>query len=452
MGRSPSRIVIVGGDAAGMSAAAKAKRTNPEVDITVFEKGRFVSYAACGIPYFLAGSIPYLENLVARTPEQFAQQGIAVHTRHEVIRLDLGQRTVRVVDRENNRTFTQPYDRLLLATGARPRWPPIAGLQAPNVFVLRHLEEAEALKTFLDAAHPRHATVLGGGFLGLEMAEALRAVGLEVTLVEALPQVMGALDPDMASLVAEELTRLGISLRLQQPVRGVETDPGGKARQVITDQESWETDLIVVGAGVEPNVTLAAEAGIERDSTGAIRTDRRMQTDRFGVFAAGDCVSVPHLVTGQRVYLPLALTANRQGRVAGENLAGGHAEFHGMVGTAVVKVGHLGVAHTGLSETQAQALFQPVAVQITASDRARYYPGAAPLTVRLVAEKGTGRLLGGQILGAVEAVKRIDVIAAALYARLTVQDLEAFDLAYAPPFSPVWDPLLIAAQVLLKEL
>jgi NADPH-dependent 2,4-dienoyl-CoA reductase/sulfur reductase-like enzyme len=448
----PLRIVIVGGNAAGMSAAAKAKRTQPDLEITVFEKGRFVSFGACGIPYFLTGAVPRLEDLLARTPEQFAAQGITVRTRHEVTALDLGQHTVTVADREENRTFQVSYDRLLLATGASPRWPDLPDLRGPNVFSLRTLEEALALKTLLDRESPRHATLLGAGYLNLEMAEALRARGLEVTLVEAQKQVMGTLDPEMAALVEEELHRLGVVLRCSQTVQGVETDAAGRVRRVVTAQERWETDLLVVGVGVKPNVALAAAAGIERDGTGAIRTDRRMRTDRFGVYAAGDCVSVPHLVTGQRAYLPLALAANRQGRVAGTNLAGGQAEFHGVVGTAVAKVGDLGVAHTGLSEAQARALFPTVAAQITASDRARYYPGAAPLTVRLVAERGSGRLLGGQIVGPPSAVKRIDVIAAALHARLTVEDLEAFDLAYAPPLSPVWDPLLIAAQVLLREL
>jgi NADPH-dependent 2,4-dienoyl-CoA reductase/sulfur reductase-like enzyme len=394
--------------------------------------------------------VPRLEDLLARTPEQLAEQGLTVHTRHEVTALDLGQRTVTVADREDNRTFTVPYDRLLLATGARPKVPDLAGLKAPNVFVLRHLEEGLALKTFLDTERPRYATVLGGGCLGLEMAEALRTRGLEVALVEVRAQVLNFMDADMARLVAEELPRMGVRLHLRQTVQGVDTDAAGRARRVVTDHESWETDLIVVGVGVEPNVALAAAAGIERDGTGALRTDRRMQTDRFGVYAAGDCVSVPHLVTGQRAYLPLALTANRQGRIAGENLAGGHAEFRGGVGTTVAKVGNLEVAHTGLSEAGAAPLFRPVAAQITSTDRARYYPGAVPLTVRLVAEAGTGRLLGGQIVGAAGAAKRIDVIAAALHARLTVEDLAGFDLSYAPPYSPVWDPLLIAAQAVLK--
>lgn len=450
--RSPLRIVVVGGNAAGMSAAAKAKRTRPDLEITVFEKGRFVSFGACGIPYFLTGAVPRLEDLLARTPEQFAAQGITVRTRHEVTALDLGRRTVMVVDREEDRTFQVPYDRLLLATGARPRWPDLPGLGGPNVFALRTLEEAVALKALLDRERPRHATLLGGGYLNLEMAEALRARGLEVTLVEQQRQVMGALDPEMAALVEEELHRLRVALRCSQTVREVETDAAGRVRRVATDQDRWDTDLLVVGIGVKPNVALAAAAGIERDGTGAIRTDRRMQTDRFGVYAAGDCVSVLHLVTGRRAYLPLALAANRQGRVAGTNLAGGQAEFHGAVGTAAAKVGNLGVAHTGLSEAQAQPLFSVAAAQITASDRARYYPEAAPLTVRLVAERGSGRLLGGQIIGPPTAVKRIDVVAAALHARWTVEDLEALDLAYAPPLSPAWDPLLIAAQVLLKEL
>ncbi|HIE51692.1 MAG TPA: hypothetical protein EYP85_08010 [Armatimonadetes bacterium] len=449
----PERVIVIGGDAAGMSAAAKAKRTNPELAITVYEKGRFVSYAACGIPYYLAGVVRELRALLVRTPEQFAQQGITVHLQHEVTALNLAAKEVTVVAREEGREFTAPYDKLVIATGATPICPPLEGLDAPNVFTLRHLEEAQALKDYLDRERPRRATLIGGGYLNLEMAEALRTRDLEVTVVEMQPQLLPSLDSEMAELVERELARQGVVVCTGEPVQGLGSDGTGRVRRVQTSSQEWETDLVLMGSGVQPNVALARAAGIELDTTGAIRTDRRMQTERLGVYAAGDCVSVHHLVSERRGYLPLGPTANKQGRVAGENLAGGEAFFRGVVGTSVVKVFDLEVARTGLNEREAkEANFTPVAAQITATDRASYYPGAVPLTVRLLADAATGRLLGGQIIGQHGAAKRIDVVAAALHGRMNVEQFGEFDLSYAPPYAPVWDPLLIAAQVLLREL
>jgi len=448
----PEKVIVIGGDAAGMSAATKAKRTRPDLEVTVYEKGRFVSFAACGLPYFIAGVVPAPTALLARTPEQFAAQGIAVHLRHEVTAIDFGRHQVTVLDRDAGREFRAPYDHLVIATGATPVRPPLDGQDADNVFTLRHLDDGLALQDYLDRVAPRRATILGAGYLGLEMAEAFRARDLDVTVVEQQAQVLSSLDPEMSELVEEELRRHGVAVIKGEAVTALEADHTGRVRRVRTATQVWDTDLVLVGGGVRPNVALARAAGLELDSLGAIRTDRRMQTERHRVYAAGDCTSVHHLVSGRRAYLPLGSTANKQGRVAGENLAGGEAWFKGVVGTAGVKVFDLEVARTGLNEREAAAAgFTPIVAQITASDRAAYYPGAAPLTVRLLGDRCSGRLLGGQIVGVQGAAKRIDVLAAALHAERTVEQLAELDLSYAPPFAPAWDPLLVAAQAWLKR-
>lgn len=446
------QLVVIGGDAADMSAVAKAKRINPTLSVIVLEKGCAVSYAACGIPYFIGGVVADAARLLARTPQQFARHGIEVRLRHEAITVDPVQGTVTVYDRQSGREYKEPYDELLIATGAVPIKPPVHGADAPNTFTVRHFDDAVALKAFLDEHKPKRVTIIGAGYIGMEFAEAFWNLGIEVTVAERLPQVFTGIDPDMAALVAKELQEHGVALRLGEPVVALEQDERGFVRRVITPTTAWETDGVVFGSGVKPNVALAHTAGIPLDGVGAIATDERMHTAVEGVWAAGDCTSVLHLVTGKRAYIPLGTTANKQGRVAGENIAGGHAIFRGVVGTAVAKVFRLEVARTGLTEREAQQEgVAYVAVTITATDKARYYPTASPLTVKLLAEKSTGRLLGGQIVGQSGATKRIDVIATALHARMTVDQFAQLDLGYAPPFAPVWDPLLIAAQQLGKQ-
>lgn len=447
------RLLIVGGDAAGMSAAAKAKRTDPNVSVIVLEKGGAISYAACGIPYFISGVVPEASQLLARTPEQFARQGIQVRLGHEALAVDPARGVVKVRDRQGGREYEEPYDELLIATGAIAVKPPIEGVDAFNAFTIRHYDDGLVLRDFLETHRPRRVTVIGAGYIGVEFAEAFWHLGMEVTVAEMLPQVFTGIDPDMATLVERELKEHGIIVRTGEPVTALERDRDGFVRRVITPSATWETDLVLFGSGVRPNVALAVDAHIPLDETGAIATDERMHTPIEGIWAAGDCTSSLHLVTGKRVYLPLGLTANKQGRVAGENMAGGQATFAGIVGTAVAKVFRLAVTRTGLTEREANREgFNFAAVTITAHDKAHYYPGAAPMTIKLLAEKGTGRLLGGQLVGPIEAAKRIDVLAAALHARMTVDELSHLDLGYAPPFSPVWDPLLIAAQQLRKEI
>ncbi len=450
------RLIVIGGVAAGMSAAAKAKRVNREMEAVVYEKSPYISYAACGMPYFIAGDISDYRSLLARTSEQMAKQGVEVHVRHEVTAVDPDARTVTVRDLEGKREFTQGYDRLVIATGARPAQPPLPGLDLEGVFVLRSLEEGRAIRRFLvehrehGEHRPQRALVLGGGYVGVEMAETFRRLGLEVRMVIRSGKVMRtALDDDVRELVEEELARQGVEV-----VQGKPTGFEGRRRveAVVVENEDedgrYPCDVALLGIGARPEVTLARAAGVALGATGAIATDSHMRTNLPDVYAAGDCAEAFHLVTGEPAYIPLGSTANKQGRVAGTNAAGGEATFGGVVGTMVVRAFDLAVARTGLTAVQAQSLGYAVrAPMIEAMDASRYFPGASPIHVKLVVDEETGRLLGGQIAGRRGVAKRIDVLATALHHRLTVTDLQRLDLSYSPPFAPVWDPILVAANV-----
>jgi NADPH-dependent 2,4-dienoyl-CoA reductase/sulfur reductase-like enzyme len=440
------RLVVVGGVAAGMSAAAKAKRTNRDLEVVVFQKGDHISYAACGLPYFLAGDIADGEELVVRTPEQMAKQGVAVHILHEVTALDPEAREVTVRDVQTGREFTEGYDRLVVATGARPIIPDLPGATLDGILSLRTFESGLAAKRFLDQYRPRQAVVVGGGYVGVEMAETLRRLGLEVKMVVRSGKVMRTtLDDDVRELVQAELARHGVEVITGTPL----AFKGKKRLQAVATQDGHlPCDVAVLGLGVQANAELAQDAGIALGASGAVATDARMCTNLPGIYAAGDCAEAHHLVTGKPAYIPLGSTANKQGRVAGTNAAGGSATFEGIVGTMVVRAFDLAVASTGLSATSARDLgFSVQETMIRARDISHYFPGADDIAVKLVADREDGRLLGGQIVGKRGVAKRIDVLATALYARMTITDLQRLDLSYAPPFAPVWDPILVAANV-----
>jgi NADPH-dependent 2,4-dienoyl-CoA reductase/sulfur reductase-like enzyme len=471
-------FVVVGGDAAGMSAASKARREAPDLDVVVLERGDWVSYSACGIPYYVEGEVPRLEDLVARRPETFVEeQGVDLRTRHEVTAVDPGARTVTVRDRDAGETFEQGYDALLYATGARPTTPPVEGTDLECVFTLRSLDEAHAIREalerdehggreaagfgdatveagptadFLLEREPRTAGVVGAGYVGLEMADALRSRGLEVHVFQRSGHVLSRYDEEVAVAVEEHLREHGVHLHLGTPVTGLRGDAGGEVAAVETPDGSVDVDVVVVGTGVEPATELAVEAGAETGESGALVVDDYNRTTLPDVYAAGDCVEVEHLVTGERAYVPLALTANRHGRAVGTTVAGTPTRGGGVVGTAITKVVDVEVARTGLTDPEraSEAGFDPVSRTITTRSRASYYPGGAPITVHLMACASTGRLLGASVAGTDRAGKRIDVVAAALHNEATVDELERYDLAYAPPFSPTWDPVLTAAKVL----
>jgi NADPH-dependent 2,4-dienoyl-CoA reductase/sulfur reductase-like enzyme len=445
------RLVVVGGVAAGMSAAARSKRLAPALDVVVFERSGFCSYTACGLPYHVSGVIEDHRALVMRTPGEFASEGIAVHVRHEVTAIDPAAGTVRVRDVERGRERVESWDALLLATGACPAGTAIPGAGLDGVFTLRTIEDARAIRAWIGARGARDAVVIGGGYIGLEMAEAFRALGLATTVVERERQLLSFVDADVAETIVEELARHAVEVRCGAAVEEVAGDDRVR-RVVLADGDALPADVVVIGIGVRPDTALAEAAGLALGPHGAIPVDERMRTAVAGVYAAGDCCQTRHLLHDGPAYVPLGTTANKQGRVAGTVLGGGDDAFDGVMGTAVVKICDLQVGRTGLGEREARAAgLDAVSASITHLSRARYYPGHEPLRVKLVAERGSGRLLGGQLAGREGVAKRVDVVAAALHAGATADALSRYDLSYAPPFAPVWDPVLLAAREVAKR-
>lgn len=444
----PERLLVIGGDAAGMSAASQARRRIPpeKLEIIAFERGQYTSYAACGIPYLLGGLVQDVGQLVARSPQVFRDRfQIDARTGHEVVGIDTEAGRIRVREVETGREYQEPWDQLMVAVGAEPLRPPIPGIDLEGIHGVQTLEDGLAVQRAL-ANGPRNVVVVGGGYIGLEMAEAMIMRGLSVTLVEQAPQPMRTLDPEMGALVAEALREVGVQLRLGETVDAFESR-GGRLTGVSTGEEVIPADLVILGLGTRPRSGLAREAGIPVGESGGIRTDLRMRSEVEGVWAAGDCIETFHRVSRRPVAIALGTHANKQGRVAGINLGGGYATFPGVVGTAVSKICSVEVARTGLNEREArEAGFAFETVTVESTTRAGYYPGAKRMKTRLLAERGSGRLLGGQIVGLEGAAKRIDVLAACLWNEMTVDEMQGMDLSYAPPFSPVWDPVLITAR------
>ncbi|MEV4709387.1 FAD-dependent oxidoreductase [Actinoplanes sp. NPDC049316] len=448
------KLVVVGADAAGMSAASQARKLKGpgELEIVAFERGHFTSYSACGIPYWIGGAVTDRDSLIARDPAAFARAGIAVRLRHEVVAIDLDRREVVARDLAGGGERREGFDELVYAAGAVPVTPDWARVDAEGIFGVQTLDDGAAIHAWLDREpRPRRAVVIGGGYIGVEMAEAMVRRGLDVTLLEKAPQPMSKVDPDMGERIREAICGLGIEVRTGTHVEELETTRG-RVSAVVTPDGTFPADIVVLGLGVRPNTAMAEESGIPLGVTGGLRTDLRMRvvgTDGRidGLWAAGDCVQSVHRISGQPVHVPLGTHANKQGRVAGINIGGGYATFPGVIGTAVTKVCDLEVARTGLSSLEASAAgFDFVTATVESTSRAGYYPGASSMAAKLIAERRTGMLLGGQIVGRAEAAKRIDALAIAAWNRMTVEEMTALDLSYAPPFSPVWDPVLIAAR------
>ncbi|MET7937178.1 FAD-dependent oxidoreductase [Streptomyces sp. NPDC005322] len=446
------RMVVIGGDAAGMSAASQARRlsSRSELEIFVFERGHFTSYSACGIPYWVGGDLDGPDALVARTPEAHRGRGIDVRTRTEVSAIDLAGQRVRArdLDPRGEGESWHRFDDLVIATGARPRRPDMPGVDAPGVHGVQTLDDGRALLDMLESTRVERAVVVGAGYIGVEMAEALIRRGCQVTVLERGEQPMATLDPDMGRLVREAMTGLGIDTVTGAEVTEVLTGEDGRVRAVATKVSEYPADLVVLGLGVVPETGLARDAGLPLGESGGLLTDMAMRVRGFdNIWAGGDCVEVLDLMSGLTRHIPLGTHANKQGQVIGANIGGGYATFPGVVGTAVSKVCDLEIARTGLLEAQAAELglrFHTVTVESTS--RAAYYPGTRPMTVKMLAERRTGRLLGTQIVGREGAGKRVDIAAVALTAGMTVEQVAALDLGYAPPFSPVWDPVLVAAR------
>jgi NADPH-dependent 2,4-dienoyl-CoA reductase/sulfur reductase-like enzyme len=446
-----TRMVVVGGDAAGMSAAVQARRRRraSELEIVAFERGPHTSYSACGLTYYAADVVKDWRDLVVRTPEEFAEHGIDARIGHEVEAIDLEARRVRVRDLDGGRTVEEPWDVLVVATGSEPLRPPIPGIDLPGVYGLSVLQDGIELRKAVDAG-PERAVIVGGGYIGLEAAEALVTRGVPTALVEAGPQVLSRVDPDMGELVSQAVRDVGIELLLEEEVEAIEGN--GRVRAVRTATRVLEADLVVLGLGTRPAVGLAESAGIQLGRSGAIAVNPRMQTPHEGVWAAGDCAEARHVVSGEPVNYHLGTIANKQGRICGVNIGGGYATFHGVLGSAMSKVCEVEVAHTGLSAAELGRLgLEWEQAVVDSTTKAGYFPDAAPIRTKLLAERRSGRLLGAQIVGRDCAAKRIDVFATAIWNGMAVDEMVNLDLSYAPPFSPVWDPVLIAARELAGQ-
>ncbi len=435
------RLLVIGGDAGGMAAAAVARRRKPDLEIVALEKGHWTSYSACGIPYVVGGDVRSLDQLVARWPQEFRDKlMIDVRTGHEAVALDLDARKAEV--RTNDRTYRLGFDLLHVATGGKPRRPSIPGIDGKRVHGVQTLDDAQALLDEVGSRQIQNVVVVGGGYIGLELAEAFIKRGGQVTVIERGPEVMGrTLDPDMGAVVCTAMRRQGITVYTDEKVVGIEPDT------VTTDQRTVPADVVLLGLGVEPNADLAAQVGVVTGLAGAIVVDRRQKTSAEGVWAAGDCCESRSLITGQPVYVALGTVANKQGRVAGVNLSGGYATFPGVIGTAITRLCSLEIGRTGVTEREAtEAGFEYIVSKIDSTTRAGYFPGAGPIAVKMLVERRTGRVLGGQVAGFEGTAKRIDVLATAITAGMTAEDVVYLDLSYAPPFSPLWDPVQAAAR------
>jgi NADPH-dependent 2,4-dienoyl-CoA reductase/sulfur reductase-like enzyme/rhodanese-related sulfurtransferase len=443
------RIVVVGGVAGGATAAARARRMSEAAEITVLERGPYVSYANCGLPYFVSGDIERRSKLLLQTPEGFdARYRIHVRLHTEAVELDRAGRRVRI--RAPDREAWLPYDALILAQGGAPVVPPVAGADAPHVFKLWTVPDMDRIQGFIEREKPRTAVVAGGGFIGLEMAEAFRKRGLEVTVVELLPTVMAAMDREFGERVAGELRAKGVGLATAVGLKAVHA----AAREVeLSDGRRLPADLVLFSVGVRPELALAKAAGLEIGASGGLVVDDHLRTSDPAIWAAGDMIEVVHRVSGKRVRIPLAGPANRQGRIAATNAMGGDEAYRGAFGTSVVKVFEATAGATGMTERAAREAGLDVGVAIVHKDHhAGYYPGAKELSLKLVYERGSGRLLGGQAFGHAGVDKRIDVLATALAGGLSLRDLAELDLAYAPPYSSANDPVNLAAFVGLNDL
>jgi NADPH-dependent 2,4-dienoyl-CoA reductase/sulfur reductase-like enzyme len=442
-----TRLVVIGGNAAGMSAAAQARRRRPDLDIIALEKGGWTSYSACGFPYLVGGSIERADAVVARTPDEFRAMRIDARVGQEVTAIDLDDRSVEVHNLRTDRRFRLRFDLLHVATGAIPVRPDVPGIDAPHVHGIQTLADATRLTEVAGTLGAGHVVVVGSGYIGLEMAEAFVQRGASVTVVDQAEQVMRTLDPDLGALVGKALEATGVEVRLGETLLGVDEDA------VHTSAGELRADLVVLGTGVGPDARLAAEAGIATGVRGAVVVDRQQRTSAEGVWSAGDCCQSTDLVSGRPTYQALGTVANKQGRVAGINIAGGYATFGGVAGTAVTRLCSTEIGRTGLNEREAAAAgFATVASVIESTTVAGYLPEAAKVTLKLVAERHSGRVLGMQVVGGPGSAKRVDVVATALHARLGVDDLIDLDLGYAPPFSSVWEIVQIAARDLAGKL
>jgi len=436
------RLVIIGAVAAGTSVGAKARRNDEQLEIVVYDRDRDISYSGCGIPYYVGGQVADADELHPRDPAWFAKRyNMDIRTGHEVLSVDHPNRTLRVVDLSTGTEFTDTYDTLVLATGARSILPPIPGVNAPGVFTVRNVQNAEAIRAWILTRRAKTAVVVGSGFIGLEMAEQLTEAGLQVTIVERLPQVMPALDPDMAFRVQEELLRRHVTVHLARSVTAVDANADSVTGVQLDNGDTLHADVVILSVGVRPDTTLALQVGAEIGPTGAIKVDHTMRTTVDDIYAVGDVAESFSLITGNPIWRPLGSTANKMGRIAGDAITGGTLSHRGILGTGIVRVFELSVGHTGLTETEAEAQGFDIEVVHNIKPAHATYLGGRELIIKAIAERGTGRLLGAQAIGPQGVDKRIDVLATAISFGAHAEDLFHLDLAYSPPFATTKDPV-----------
>ena len=439
------KVVIVGGVAGGATAAARIRRLNEQAEIVVFERSGYISYANCGLPYYIGGVITDPEELTLQTPESFFSRfRVDMKVRHEVTAIHPDRKTVSVINLETGETFEESYDKLLLSPGAKPTQPRLPGVGLSKLFTLRTVEDTFRIKEYIQKNNPGSAVLAGGGFISLELAENLRELGMKVTIVQRPKQLMNPFDPDMAAFIHAEVRKHGVELALGHTVEGFEEKDGG-VDVLLKDEVPLHADMVVLAIGVSPDTGLAKDAGLELGIKGSIVVNDRMETSVPDIYAVGDAVQVKHFVTGQDALISLAGPANKQGRIAADNICGGDSRFKGSQGSSVVKVFDTTAATTGVNETNAKKAGLDVdTVILSPMSHAGYYPGGKVMTVKVVFEKETYRLLGAQIVGYEGVDKRIDVIATAIHAGMKATELKDLDLAYAPPYSSAKDPVNMA--------
>ncbi len=448
------RILVVGGLAAGPSAAAKAVRTNPNAEVTIFEQTDTISYGLCESPYAISGEIANETKLVLYMPERLkAEKGVEVKIFHRAEKILPVKHTVLVRNLHTREIDEQHYDKLILATGASPRNLHVDGEDGRNVFHVCSRQDTVNILNYLRSEHPKNAVIIGGGYIGMEMSEALKRNGLEVTILHRHKLPMAGLEEETREKVAEELSHSGVRFVTNARVESLLLDSSGEVNHVLTTKGTFDTDLVILSLGVTPNVGLAKDAHVRLGSTGAIATDQRQQTNIDGIYAAGDCCEVKNVVNGKPMYLPLATVASRQGWVAGENAAGGRAAFSGAIRAVAVRVFGLEVAQVGLSSEEARASGFEVSTQsISAWGKIALMPDSQKVMIKLILDKRSGKVLGANVYGGGGAVLRANTLGIAIQHKMTVDDISRFDLIYAPPFAPLWDPILIAANEARKKL
>lgn len=441
------KVIIVGGVAAGMSAAAKLKRANKEAQITVYEKSRHVSFGACGLPYFVGNFFEDSQKMIARTVEQFNASGITVNIEHEVLNVDTDNKCITVKNLLTGERFTDTYDKLMIATGASAIIPPINNVDLKHVYTLKSMEDGEALKHAMQNEALKRVAIVGAGFIGLEVVEAAKQYGKEVHVFQLNDRVLvDTFDKEITDLLEEELRTHDVHLHLSQTVTELVGDQA--VTQIKTNDETFDVDIVVLTAGVRPNTSFLKDTKIEMLRNGALVIDHEGRTSIEDIYAAGDCASINHILKPEPAYIPLATVANKMGRIIGENLAGAHNTFNGSLASACLKVMNLEAGRTGLSEQEAMNLgINYKTVFITDMDQTSYYPGQSKINVKLIYNADTKVILGGQIVGRKDAVQRVNVLATAIFAGLTTDQLAMLDLCYAPPFARTWDVLNIAGSV-----